>query len=67
MSTDRESREENAARDPRFERRALLAFAGLCLLVVAAFLAFPGLWAALADPYEAMTLAMSTIAELCRW
>ena len=68
MAKHRESMgDDSPPRDPGFERRALLIFAGLCLSLAAAFLAFPGLWPALADPYEAVTVAMATIAELCRW
>ena len=69
MARERQTMNEPAPlpRDPGFERRVLLVFAGLCLSLAAAFLAFPGLWAALADPYEAVTTAMATIAELCRW
>lgn len=61
--------EQKAAppRDARFERKVLLTFALLCLTLGAAFLIFPSLWEALANPYESMTRAMATIAELCRW
>ncbi len=67
MSEPAENPSSDTARNLQFERKVLVSFALLCLLVAGALVFFPSLWQALANPYEAMTLAMSTIAELCRW
>ena len=63
-STDQHASDTKTA---RFERKALITFGLLCLLVAGSLVLFPSLWQALANPYETMTAAMATIAELCRW